>query len=423
MKTGVQGAIAANPSGYTTSAQLQSLVNSYVTQWNSADASASTPSKATYQSHRWVVTSSTGSAGGCTQASGVTGAATDTPVTSPTSDVFFANTAGNVHAVPSTTTSCVTATVSLQVGTCNVALVGGLCVNVGNYVWGNGSALVGGGLSVPQFAVTFTVKSTTTTSTTTPATSTFPSMSDVTQYQMGNSGTFGASAPGDIYVEGTADHTMALVAADDLVVTGSIKPTDQTTAAIEMVGRQDVRVYHPVKCRITDATMIANTDAGFCPDDITGLYYTTPASAYRPDQQYVNMRPDLSESNGFVIQGAIFALGNSDAHITCPQPPSGGGVCGGGFTVDNYNRGNSLGHLDVVGTLGMAHHSPVGQEWEIDDRSGQTSRPWSGYELAEKYYNMKALIAGSADVNGVLQTTSATSSMWHILSISTGGAS
>jgi hypothetical protein len=253
----------------------------------------------------------------------------------------------------------------------------------------------------------------------TTAVTSFPSMADVTQYQMGNSGTFGASGPGDMYVEGTASHSMALVAADDLEITGSISgtvdsTTNRSTSALEMVGQNNVHVYHPVKCLSTDATAIAATDPGFCPNDITGLYSSVPPDGTRPDQQYVNLRPDLA---GMTIRGAVFALGNADSHITCPQPPNGGGVCGGEFTVDNYARGAALGYLNQIGTLAMAHHSPVGQEWQIPDTTGQTSRPYSGYQMSQQYENLKNLLGAMAPV---LQTTSSTTANWHILSVSTG---
>jgi hypothetical protein len=159
------------------------------------------------------------------------------------------------------------------------------------------------------------------------------------------------------------------------------------------------------------------TDPGFCPNDITGLYSSVPPTGTRPDQQYVNLRPDLA---GLTIRGVVMALGNADSHITCPQPPNGGGVCGGEFTVDNYNRGAALDYLNQIGTLAMAHHSPVGQEWDISDTTGQSSRPYSGYQMSQQYENLKSLLAGVPAVGGVLQTTTGTSTNWHVLSVSTG---
>jgi hypothetical protein len=448
LKTTVATALAAAPTSYDTAAELQAYLTSVLSAGNSSDAASSAPTNADNRSHRWNVSVAGGSGGGCTQATGVAGTSTDTTLSAPSSDSLYSNTTGNVHVAPSTDTSCFTATVTLQVGTCNVALVLGLCVNVGNYVWGNGTALLGGGQSIAQFKTTFTVKKTTTTTTTVAATSTFPNMADVTQYQIGfdNTGnasnsrdTFGVNGPGDLYVEGSVGHTMAFVADDDVVVTGATGPTgtnpsspsstganpDATgsaspSAALELVARDSVRVFHPVKCKLTDATAIATTDPGFCPNDITGLYSSVLPDGAWPYQQYVNMRTDLA---GFTIHAAVFALGNSSAHITCPQPPDGGGVCGGEFTTDNYNRGISLGYVTVIGTLAMAHHAPVGQEWELSDVAGHTSRDYSGYQLAEQYRNNKSLFAQATDVANVLHTRSVTSSLWHILSISTGTAS
>jgi hypothetical protein len=441
VKAQVKAAIAANPGNYTTAAQLQTLVNSYISQGNSSDAANNAPTFADYRSHRWSVTVTQGNGGGCTQATGVAGTATDTAITPPTSDSLFDNAAGNIHAAPSTDTTCFTATVTLQMGTCNVALVLGACVNVGNYVWGNGTALLGGNQKISQFTGTFTVKKTTTTTTTVAARSSFPAMNDITQYQMGFDGngngsnnTFGANLPGDLYIEGTVRHNIALVADDDVIITGSVgpnganlatsdatKPNPEKTSdsdpasAIELVGRNNVRVYHPVRCKITDATQIANTSAGWCPNDITGLYTNVPAASDRPDQQYINLRPDLA---GLTIYGAVFALGNAPAHIDCPQPPDGGGVCGGEFSLDNHNRGNALGYLTLVGSLGMAHHAPVGEEWPIADAFGATSRPYSGYQMAQQYLDLSSKLGETSGFPNPVDTTSSTGALWHIVSVS-----
>jgi hypothetical protein len=190
--------------------------------------------------------------------------------------------------------------------------------------------------------------------------------------------------------------------------------------ALEIVGQDDVRVYHPVKCKVTSAAAIADTSPGFCPNDITGLYTGVPPDGYRPDQQYINLRPDLA--NLVFRAEAIFALGNAPESITCPQPPQGGGVCGGEFTADNFNRGESLGTLKVVGSLAMAHHGPVGLEWDIPDVTGLTARPYSGYQYINQYQNLKHAIVTLNTEMGipVLVTTSSTSAMWHIVSYSAG---
>jgi hypothetical protein len=288
-------------------------------------------------------------------------------------------------------------------------------------VWGNGTALLGGGQSVPQFKVTATSTSVGTSTTVTSALSSFPDMADITQYSMGDSGTFGAAGPGDLYVEGTAPSSLALIAQNDVLVTGALAPVDTTNQALEVVAYNDVRIYHPVRCLSTDPTAIATTDPGWCPNDITGLYKTVLANGARPDQQYTNMRPDLAN---ITVNAAIFALGIPVSNISCPQPPQGNGICGGQFGVDNYARGDSvgttsLGTLKIVGTVAMAHHGPTGEEWEVADQRGLTSRPYSGYQLAIQYQNLKNALLG---IN-VLTTTSTTSSLWHVVSVSTGPAS
>ena len=66
----------------------------------------------------------------------------------------------------------------------------------------------------------------------------------------------------------------------------------------------------------------------------------------------------------------------------------------------------------------MAHHAPVGQEWQVPDATGQTTRPWSGYQMAEQYQNLKVIIASLNEVGNLITTVSTTSSLWHILSLS-----
>jgi hypothetical protein len=262
-------------------------------------------------------------------------------------------------------------------------------------------------------------------------------MDDVTQYSIGSGGTFGTGGtggPGDLYVEGTNPTTLALQAQDDVIVTGTLAPTGglvdaQTpvmnpTAALEVIGQNDVRVYHPVKCVVTDLTLNSPTDTspGYCPDDITGLYTGVPANGARPDQQYTNMRPDLAN---LTINGVVYAMGNSPQSITCPEPPGGGGACGGDFIVDNYNRGDSigtasLGYVTVIGTLSMQHHAPLGEEWETADISGLTSRPYSGYQFADRYQNLSALLAANSSVNPLVPGGGTTPNPWHIISTSVG---
>jgi hypothetical protein len=410
LKTSVKTALAASPSSYHDTAGLVSLVNSVVTKANSSDAGNATPTYSDYRSHRWVVTavSDASATDGCTPVAIHTTGTSSATITAPLSDSLFENTAGTQTITSQNETTCLTATVKLQVGTCTLISLA-VCVGQG---WGDGSGLLGGGLSISQFKVTETVNTTTVTTTTTDATSKFPITGDVTPYGAGMT----TAGPGDLYVEGTSATTLALVAQNDVVITNTLKPADVTNNALEVVARNDVRVYHPVSCKSTDSTAIAATTAGFCPNDITGLYSGVLATADRPDQQYTNLAG--TALNNLTINAAIFALGNATS--SCPQPSAGGGYCGGEFTADNYNRGSSLGTVTVVGGIYMAHHGPVGQEWEIADTTGQTSRPYSGYQLTDRYQNLGPAIAASANVAKVLATTTVTSSLWRIVSVSTG---
>jgi hypothetical protein len=166
---------------------------------------------------------------------------------------------------------------------------------------------------------------------------------------------------------------------------------------------------------------LAATTFGFCPNDITGLYNGVLPAAARPDQQYTNLAGDFSGSTpatltNLHITADVYALGS--ASTSCPQPSGGGGFCGGEFTTDNYDRASGLGTLTVTGGVYMAHHGPVGQEWEIYDTSGQSSRPYSGYDFTVKFQNLSTLLDAVSTVSGVLTTTTSSSSVWRIISVS-----
>jgi hypothetical protein len=182
-------------------------------------------------------------------------------------------------------------------------------------------------------------------------------------------------------------------------------------------------MYHPVQCAAPqDLTAIQGTTPGFCPNDITGLYSGIAPTGTRPDQQYTNLRGSGANSlSSVTINAAVFALGGAVSTVSCPQW-SGTGVCGGEFSVDNYNRGSALTTLTVKGTLVMQHHGPVGREWEIADTTGQTSRPYSGYQLDLKYQNLRGALTATTAIASVVSTVSTTSSAWHVVSVSTGSS-
>lgn len=311
------------------------------------------------------------------------------------------------------TTTTTTYNIASQVYMCYGVVVLGLCLlNVGGpllgYQWGDGTT---SGQTSPQFQFTITKKTYSNFSQGRTAAAYFPFMADVTQYATGASA---ATGPGDLYVEGTPNTSVALVAANDVIVTGSLTPGGSGTG-IEVAAQDNVRVYHPVSCLATaSAAAINATTAGFCPDDLTGLYKTIPANTFRPYQQYTNLRPDLS---GMSINAAVFALGQATGS-PCPKWAS-AGTCGGEFTVDNYNRGGALAALAVTGTVYQVHHGALGEEWEVPDTTGQ-SRPTSGYTLTLRYQNLKTALSG---FSSLLQSAATIASLWHTVSVSTAGAS
>jgi len=391
----------------TTTAQQSCLQTFLQSELNPANTS----------SHRYVVTPST-------------------PVTTPTSTttlstnsaplsgdpLFDSTTSPGSPTVESLDDTTFTFTISRQVNKCYGVVLGGLCLLGGSVIgnqWGSDTTA---GASTPVFTVTVTNQTASLSSAGSIGKSYFPSMQDVTQYAVGPGGASGTTGPGDLYVEGTTTSTLSLVAQNDVIITGSIKPSSSTTAAVQLVARDDVRVYHPVKCASTDTSAINSTSTGYCPNDITGLYSGIPATSSRPDQQYVNLRDSGADSlKNLTIEAAVFALGGTTPTALCPQW-SGAGTCGGEFSVDNYNRGSGLGTLTLTGTVVMQHHGPVGREWEIADASGLSSRPQSGYQIDLNYENLQTLLAANTSIAGVVTTQSASSANWHLISISTGGS-
>jgi hypothetical protein len=337
------------------------------------------------------------------------------PSVNTTGDKFFDNGQTGTTSSETVTTTTTTYTVGSQAYACYGVLVLGLCLlNVGGpllgYQWGDGTTALA---STPQFQVTITQKTYSNFQQGNAAIANFPSMKDVTQYGTGTGGATGTtSGPGDLYVEGAPTSSLALVAANDVVVTGSLNPSSPSNG-IEIAARDNVRVYHPVSCLSTATpSNVALTTAGYCPNDLTGLYNAIPAAGFRPYEQYSNLRSDLS---GLTINAAIFALAQKSTGALCPQWFS-SGLCGGEFTVDNYNRGATLSALAVTGTVFQEHHGALGEEWEVPDTAGQT-RPNSGYTLSLQYQNLKTALNSFSTL---LATGTTIASLWHVVSTSTG---
>lgn len=404
------GAAPANASA----TDLSCLLNWELSKANTSGHAPAYSSPATGDV-QYVVTSTATNAG-------VTGGTNTAGPTSPVAGDALFSTSGGSTSSTTQTYATTTYTVGRQVYGCYGVLGLVSCLLGGTPTWGDGTTA---GKSIAQFKVSITQSTWSTPTGGAPITAQFPQTGDVTPYGMGPNGSAGSTGPGDLYVEGTATATLGLVAQNDVVITNSLAPSS-TSAAIRVVARNNVRIYHPVGCTFTNAIALGATTSGFCPNDLTGLYTGVLPNGARPDQQYTNLAGAVSNLS---VNAEVFALGNAPTTQTCPNATGYSGVyfCGGEITADNYNRGAGLGTLSITGGMYMAHHGPVGQEWEIPDSTGQSSRPNSGYQLTLRYQNLQTAIATmygtTSTVKNLLTTTTVNSSTWRIISISTGTGS
>ena len=158
-----------------------------------------------------------------------------------------------------------------------------------------------------------------------------------------------------------------------------------------------MRNYHPVSCDDQTAADITSTDAGWCPNDITGLYNAILENngvlyATHPAMQYNNMTTPGSRT----IDAAVFALSGS-------------------FFTDNYNRGVALGPLTVNGGIYQSHRGANGMQWEY--RSTDTKRASSGYSLQYHYVDLE-----HADLPYAPPATGGSNSrVWNVVSVSAAG--
>lgn len=315
---------------------------------------------------------------------------TNTTVAATESDPLLSSTAGNAALTKQTTTTTITASVYRQGSHCNLINLLGLCI--GSWVWDSGGTT--------QFTVTDTQTDVHYSQVFTPATSSFPVSKDVTQYSTWNGS---GNAPGDVYIEGNTSGKLSLVAENDIVVTGPLT-TNGTTGtnvrgetdwasggAVDLVADNNVRIYHPVSCAETPD---ANTSAGFCPNDITGLYdESNPPTAVitsggsfgdaHPALQYCNMTTGYNGNTGNPNCSAVTATGSGavsqiDAAVI---------ALNGSLMTDNFNRGEPLGDTTVTGGIYQLHRGATGQQWEV--KADDTSRVASGYLLQDSYLDLE----------------------------------
>jgi hypothetical protein len=296
--------------------------------------------------------------------------------------------------------------------------------------WGDGGLLgtsLLSGSSIPQFRVTATITKTDTGTTVTATTAAFPNAKDVTPYGTANSAK--TAAPGDLYVEGTGTtKPLSLVAEHDIVVTGPLttstgKGTSRygnsgwtSGGAVALVADHNVRIYHPVSC----VTASSGTSAGWCPNDITGLYTSSQSSlvtnadgtlkATHPAMQYCDMTTGTTANSGNPNScGGTVATGSGvvseiDAAVF---------ALNGSLLSDNYNRGVGLGDVKVVGGIYQQHRGATGQQWEVQPDGGRTT---SGYTLQDSYLDLED--AGLPYVPSLVNGSN--SRGWNIVSLSAG---
>ncbi|MBE7189287.1 hypothetical protein [Jatrophihabitans endophyticus] len=333
---------------------------------------------------------------------------------------------GTVSSSPFGNTLALPAGTGITAGTCTftgptkVALSGGNAVVTSPLTSNPGAScpatVTGAGYTVPVTTTTIDVRNS---SSSTSLGFLGLSSSDITSY---------SRSAGDAYVSGTlTSGKLSLVTDDDIIVTGNVlashsvagdgkQPTttdpvdgesDWSTgsAAIDLVATNDVRVYHPVACADQLAADLTPTTAGWCPNDMTGLYQTNQSNlvvdssgtllAAHPSKQYTNIAAGNEPSE---IDAAIFALNGS-------------------FYADNFDRGAALGPLLVSGGVYQNHHGPLGEQWE--NPTGSTARAYSGFSLRINYLNYSN--AGL----GYVPELSGGSALhpWQLVSVATGGPS
>jgi hypothetical protein len=250
-----------------------------------------------------------------------------------------------------------------------------------------------------------------------PSTSYFPSTKDVTQYPTGTGGANGSYGPGDAYLEGTYTSKLAVLSDHSAVVTGPLLANSSTGgygAIIDTLG--GVRVFNPMQC-LTAPTTVGSPTAGFCPNDLTGLYtgglVTGGALAKaHPAMQYCNMLTGLTGNSGNPNTCSVTATGTGkaseiDAAVVAQ---------GGSFSMYNADRGISLGTLTLKGGLYQLHRGELGVQWELQS-SDATSRASSGATLQMTYVNLQSSVPYVPTFQGGSVTR-----YWNVVSVSSSGA-
>jgi hypothetical protein len=145
-----------------------------------------------------------------------------------------------------------------------------------------------------------------------PMTDTATGIKDITKYPC---------TDGDAFVKGTAGRPLTISTENDVVVTDDVTVAGGTTGpnVVGLVAQGHVEVYHPVGCS-----------------------YTVTAPKVCGDTDYKNLPTDVTPpTTDLVVQAAVISMAHS-------------------FTVQNFEKGTSLGTLSVTGGIYQRFRGPVG---------------------------------------------------------------
>jgi Tfp pilus assembly protein PilX len=214
---------------------------------------------------------------------------------------------------------------------------------------------------------------------------------------------------GDVYVDGTTNGNVSIVAEHDIVVTNDLtynNPTvTSTTDGLALIATHNVRLYRPMTCAV-DGTLGATT-TGYCPNDLSGAYtdnLSWPLASNYPSKMYVpDNAPSLTNGGTGSIYATIFALRGS-------------------FLADNFFR-SAIGYgINIYGGLYQYHRGPTSLPYQGRPYQGSGTK-MPGISVTYNYDNMRA---GQA-INGGLRVPyipppdgRLTNNTWNLISVSTG---
>ena len=385
-----------------TGAQLACLVQDFlqVANTNSAKANAT----GSQYAHQYIAKVTQTTSTSATQPAHGAGSAPTPPISS-SDDPLFTTSAGT-SAQETATTSTTTLTVYRQTTTCSLLNLLGLCI--GTWNWGN---------DVPQFQLKVGQTQYSNLTSGVPATSYFPNMKDVTQYQTGSTGANGTDGPGDVYIEGANSGRLSVLADGNAVITGNITSAN-VNAAMDIDALGSVRAFHPVQCA-TAPTATLQPTAGFCPNDLTGLY-TGGLTAHgallaaHPAMQYCNMLTGLTANTGNPngCSGVTATGTGAITHVAAALIAQ-----GGAFGTYNYDRAVGLPDLTLEGGLYQLHRGALGVQWEVQSTDAD-SRATSGTRLQMTYVRLQDQLPYVPAFNGATPNR-----YWNVVSVSSASGS